>query len=119
MFSKKAKLPSIAQEAGTFFREPVAASHCSNNFYREIIKAQRISSLLAKGTHQSIPMGRAILTANFQLANRIGSLMIYVHHSAKRLILSANSFPSRVAVTSLANSFQFTNWDPGDLSIDL
>ena len=110
MFKRKAKLPSIAQEAGTIFREPVVASHCRTDFHREAIKVQRISFLLAKELRQSNPMGRAILTAKSQLANRIGSLMLHVHYSANRLSLSSNS---------LANFFQFTNWDPGDLSIDL
>lgn len=51
------------------------------------------------------PIGKAIKYSNEKLAKKIGSLLIYVYNDAKKLTLSAYSFPSRAVVSLRANLF--------------
>lgn len=52
------------------------------------------------------PMGKAINYSNEKSAKKIGSLLIYVYNDAKKLTLSAYSFPSRAVVSLRTNSFR-------------
>ena len=65
------------------------------------------------------PIGRALLIADAQLAAKVGSLLFHVYHGAKRLTLSANSFPSRAAVSRIANAFSFHDWSVNNMPNDL
>ena len=40
IFSRRAKVPSIAQEAGTIFRKSVVSDHLNSEIYREATKKQ-------------------------------------------------------------------------------
>ena len=65
------------------------------------------------------PIGRALSVADAQLAAKVGSLFLHVYHGAKRLTLSANSFPSRVVVSQMSSSFSVDGWNANDISHDL
>lgn len=45
------------------------------------------------------------------LANKIGKLSVHTYGSAKRLTLSANTFPARVVMGNLAENFNFGSSD--------
>ena len=122
IFSRKAKVPAIAQEPGTVFRNSVVSDHLNSEIHREETKAKRLLSL--KGPEKlhvtkSTPIGRALSTADAQLAVKVGGLLLHVCHGAKRLTLSANSFPSRVIVSRLAREFSFDDWSASDMPQDL
>ena len=122
IFSRKAKVPAIAQEPGTVFRNSVVSDHLNSEIHCEATKAKRLLSL--KGPEKlhatkSTPTGRALSTADAQLAVEVGGLLLHVYHGAKRLTLSANSFPSRVVVSRLAREFSFDDWSASDMPQDL
>ena len=122
IFSKKAKVPAIAQEPGTVFRNSVVSNHLNSEIHREATKAKRLLSLKGPEKLQatkSTPIGRALSTADAQLAVKVGGLLLHVYHGAKRLTLSANSFPSRVVVSRLAREFSFDDWSASDMPQDL
>jgi len=52
-------------------------------------------------------MGRAILKANEKLGNKIGSLMTHTYGDAKKLTLSAYTYPMRVITSQMASNFTF------------
>ncbi|CAB4033361.1 Hypothetical predicted protein [Paramuricea clavata] len=64
------------------------------------------------------PTGRALSIADAQLAVKAGSLFFHVYHSAKRLTLSVNSFPSCVVVSRIASAFSFDDWSINDMPND-
>lgn len=118
IFSRKAKVPAIAQEPGTVFRNSVVSDHLNSEIHREATKAKRLLSL--KGPEKlhatkSTSIGRALSTADAQLAVIVGGLLLHVYHGVKRLTLSANSFPSRVVVSRMAREFSFDDWSASDM----
>ena len=57
-------------------------------------------------------------SANEKLANRMGALMLQVYHDAKKLILSAYSWPSRIVGALMVIQFIFNN-EQHNISLDL
>ena len=49
----------------------------------------------------------------------VGGLLLHVYYGAKRLTLSANSFPSRVVVSRMEREFSFDDWSASDMPQDL
>ena len=122
IFSRKAKVLAIAHEPGTVFRNSVVSDHLNCEIHREATKAKRLLSL--KGPEKlhatkSTPIGRALSTADAQLAVKVGGLLLHVYHGAKRLTLSANSFPSRVVVSRMSREISFDDWSTSDMPQDL
>ncbi|CAB4039605.1 E3 SUMO- ligase KIAA1586-like isoform X4 [Paramuricea clavata] len=122
IFSRKAKLPAIAQGPGTIYRKSVVSDHLNSEIHREAKKTKRLLSLKGpEKLHMTslTPIGRALSIADAQLAAKVASLFFHVYHGAKRLTLSANSFPSRVVVSRIANAFSFDYWSINDMPNDL
>ena len=72
------------------------------------MKALRLKTIdkdLDSHSNQNQHIPKYIASANEIEANRIGSLLIRVFHSAKCLTESGNSFPGRVVVDKMAASF--------------
>jgi len=67
----------------------------------------RLSTLPNSIVQQSTQMGRAILKANEKLGDKIGSLMIHTYGDAKKLTLSAYTYPMRVITGQMASNFTF------------
>ena len=121
MFSRRAKVPAISQESGTIYRKSIVSSHFESEIHREARKTSRLSSLTGPEKLQLTrltPIGRALSVADARLAAKVGSLFLHVYHGAKRLTLSANSFPSRVVVSQISSSFSVDGWNTNDISHD-
>lgn len=99
------KSPAIASEGGTMFRRETVDSHFATSYHKQCMKADRIKTLQVPS--KETPIDLAISKSNEELANRIGKLVISVYNDAKRLTLSAHSWPSRVVSAEVASSFTF------------
>ena len=44
IFFRNAKVPSIAQDCGTIFREETVSAHITNTYHKEALKAFRLQS---------------------------------------------------------------------------
>ena len=117
LHSNSTKLPAIASKDGTTFREKIVKTHLNSKGHIEAAKAQRIAAL--PKFQAATPMRKAFSTEQLRLANKIGKLMLHVYHNAKSVTLSAHSFPSRVVVGELGNSFQYGCPDKSKLTLDL
>lgn len=104
--NNKSKVPAIAQEYGTKYLLKVLNDHLSTTYHIEAIKVHKYKTLNTSEKMAITPMGKAVNQANDKLARKIGCLMIHVYNDAKKLTLSAYSFPSRVIVSQKANLFQ-------------
>ena len=117
LHSNSTKLPGIATKDGTIFREKIVKTHQNFKGHIEVAKAQRIAAL--PKLQAVTPMRKAYATGQLRLTNKIGKLMLHVYHGAKSVTLSAHSFPSRVAVGELGNSFQYDCPDKSKPTLDL
>ena len=77
IFSRRAKVPAIAQELGTIYRKNVVSDHLNSEIHREAKKKKRLLSLKGpEKLHMTslTPIGRALWIADAQLAAKVGSL---------------------------------------------
>lgn len=105
----KSQIPPIAQLRGVIFRKETVVNHLQQSYHKESVKALRLSTLPQTEAQQETELGRSISKGNEKLANRIGSLLIHTYGDAKKLTLSAYSFPARVIVGEIASAFEFNN----------
>jgi hypothetical protein len=59
---------------------------------------------------KSTTIGQMIIKSKEKLANRIRSLLIHVYGDAKKLTLSAYSYPMRIITSELSAKFKFNNF---------
>lgn len=89
----KSQIPKITQDLGALFGQEVIDNHLTKLYHTISIKMLRLSTLPNSIIQQSTQMGRAILKANENLGNKIGSLMIHTYGDAKKLTQSAYTYP--------------------------
>ena len=109
VLSKKSQVPPIALQSGVIFRNETVEQHLQQAYHIESAKAFRLSTLPPLETAPESVMGKAISKANETLANKIGSLLVHTYGDAKKLTLSAFSFPARVVVSKVASSFSWNS----------
>lgn len=97
--------PAITTEKGTRFYEKILVEHLSTTYHEECTKAYRIGTIEQKNA----PMEIAIAKATKHQIDHIGKLMIPVYLDAKRLNLSANSWPSRYVAAEASNAYNSQN----------
>lgn len=102
------KLPSITSEAGIRFKKDNVEHHFSSTYHRKCKEAERLST---KET-STINENRALIDvhiseANRDKANHIGELLLQVYCDAKKLTLSAYSWPSRYVAAKAGQCFDF------------
>ena len=103
--SHKQKVPAIATDSGTIFRREVVLDHLQSNAHKESLKCERLTNLSKAEIIEKAPLDRLIRKGNEAAAKKIGSLMITVYNDAKRLTLSAYSWPSRIVASKKAQMY--------------
>ena len=111
------KLPDIVKECGAVYRSRTIENHVQTKYHKEAINSERIKKLPVEKVYQETPIGRHISSANEELANKMGKLFLHALNDAKKLTLSAYSWPSRVVASEMANNFSF-NYPENNLKID-
>lgn len=101
----------ITTKSGTKFLSKVVQDHLNSNAHAECYIAYQQLTLSPAEILQKTPIGRSITDANLSLANYIGKLLIYVYGGVKKLTLSGNTFPARVATGNFAENFDFQTFD--------
>ena len=109
--SHKGKMPAIASESGTIFRKEIVSDHQKSIVHIEAQKCARLHSLDKVQVTQQALMDKLISRRKEAVANKVGKLMITVYNDAKRLTLSANSWPSRVAASQKSQKFKYNDTD--------
>lgn len=105
----RGRLPAITTETGTIYRKNIVDDHLKTPWHSESVKCSRLKKLAKVEKAQQAPMVKMISKANETLANKIGRLMVTVFNDAKKLTLSAHSWPSRMVATQKAASFNMCN----------
>ncbi|KAF0714641.1 E3 SUMO-protein ligase KIAA1586-like isoform X4 [Aphis craccivora] len=107
LYSRRSKIPNIADESGALFRVETVNHHINQQYHNECLKAMRLASLSSASAFQESQIGTSLIKSKQQLANKIGSLMYFVYGDAKKLTLSAFSYPMRVVVSRVSNNFEY------------
>lgn len=98
------KLPSITLQCGTKYLKRVTEEHLKSKYHLECVKTHKMSQLEFSPTQNST-IDSIISRANKSKADYIGKLMLSVYNDAKRLNLSAWSWPSRFVSFESGNAF--------------
>lgn len=107
LYSRRSKIPNIADESGALFRVETVNHHINQQYHNECLKTMRLASLSSASAFQESQIGTSLIKSKQQLANKIGSLMYFVYGDAKKLTLSAFSYPMRVVVSRVSNNFEY------------
>lgn len=107
IYTKRAKIPNIADECGVLYRLETVNHHIKQPYHNECLKAMRLASVSSTTAFQESPIGTSLIKPKQQFENKIGSLMYFVYGDAKKLTLSAFSYPMRVIVSRVANNFEY------------
>lgn len=108
--SSNNKPPPITTNGGTKYLEKTVKEHLNSKIHVECLKAYEQSLLTPAELIKKTPIGRCLDQSILILANHIGKLMIEAFGSAKKLTLSANTFPARVVMGNIANEFDDNNY---------
>lgn len=105
------QIPKITQDLGTLFRQEIVNKHLTQLYHQISLKMFKLSTLPKSVAQQSTQMGRAILKSNKNLGNRIGSLMRHTYRDAKKLTLSAYTYPMRGVTNQITAKFYFNQFN--------
>ena len=111
------RLPDVVQECDAVYRSRTIENLVQTKYHKKAIYSERIKKLPVEKVYQKTPIGRHISSANEKLANKMDKLFLHVFNDAKKLTLSAYSWPSRVVASEMANNFSF-NYPENNLKID-
>lgn len=97
-------------ENGTRFRAQTVAEHFASTYHKECRQAQILKNqeIGKKNTNKSL-IDMHISEANKMYANHIGKLMLQVYTDAKRLTVSAHSWPARFIASECGLIFDFNS----------
>jgi len=110
--STKGQITPITQECGTIFRKDTIETHILLPYNQASVKAMKLSSLSHAETVNESPMMTAICKSNAKLADKIGRFMLHIYGDAKKLTLSARTFPARITISHLASQFSYLDPKP-------
>lgn len=103
--------PPITTQNGTKYLVKIVKEHLESKAHKECHTAYLQSKLNTSEILTTTPIGKTLSQANLTVANQIGRLMYHVYCSAKKLTLSAMTFPARVVVGTVAENFEFDKFE--------
>lgn len=102
------KPPAITTTTGARYRKETISEHIQTKYHTECCQASRLKSLKDVSAEPA-SMGALISKANAKLADHVGKLLIQVYIDAKKLVLSAYSWPSRYIANEAGFDFKFNS----------
>lgn len=105
MFCTKKGMPSIATAEGTRYRTRSLEEHFKSKHHEETKKAESFKNMQLNQNKESIDFH--ISQANKHLANHIGKLILQVFTDAKKLTISAYSWPAIYVSGEASHHFDF------------
>ena len=106
-FRKSKRIPAICTSEGTIPRKEVLDEHLRSEMHAKAVEAEQASRLTPAKRIQKSQLGSTVAKASAQLQNKIAKLMVNVFNDAKKLTLSAWSWPSREIANMIAAGLEF------------
>lgn len=104
------QIPLITKPEGAQFRRDTIENHLSSVYHKKCVEAEKLRVLPdCSTTNTETVLEKMISKAHLQLANTIGSHALIIYNDAKRLTLSAYSWPSRALSSEFGRSFDFND----------
>lgn len=102
--------PAITSENGTRFRTQTVVDHFASTYHKECRQAKLLKNQeIGKKNNNKSLIDMHISEANKMYANLIGKLMLQVYTDAKRLTVSAHSWPARFIASECGLIFDFNS----------
>lgn len=98
----------MATKEGARYRSTVLENHFTQAYHKECVKADRLKSLQPT-TAAHAPLDVSMQKANQIQADYVGKLLIQIFADAKRLTLSAWSWPMRFVASEASHVFSIRN----------
>ena len=106
-FCYKNRVPAICTMRGTESRSGTLSSHLESEAHKESVKASRLKLPSIAEKIEAVPLYQVSNTQQKRFADRIGRVIAQVRSGVKNLSVSAFSWPSGVAVSQIADRFDF------------
>lgn len=111
MYRNNRRLPNITKECGANNKKETKESHLETLYHQKSVEAARRNPILAPLSVESNPIAKMVAKANLEKANEMGAYAITIFNDAKRLTLSANSWPSREVSAKIGKTFNMNDTD--------
>ena len=86
-----------------------AENHNQTDYHKEALTSSRLRAQPPEKIYEEAPIAIMISNANEKLANKMRALMRQVYNDAKRLTLSAYSWPNRIVAAIMVSEFIFND----------
>lgn len=104
------QIPPITKTEGAQFRRNTVEHHLNSVYHKKCVEAEKMRVLTDCSTRNTgTVLEKMISKAHQQIANTIGSHALMIYNDAKRLTLSAYSWPSRALSNEFGRLFDFND----------
>lgn len=111
MYRNNRRIPQITKECGARNRPDSRKAHITTLYHEKSVEAARRNPILASLSIEQNPIARMVSKANLEKANEMGAYALTIFTDAKRLTLSANSWPAREVTAKIGRKFNINDSD--------
>ena len=120
-FRKSKRIPALCTLEGTIPRKMILIQHLESEMHKKAVEADKVSHFSSAEKVQKTQLGNMINKSNAQVKNKVAGLMINVFNDAKKLTLSAWSWPSREVANMMSETVDVTKdfevFDPSNSTL--
>lgn len=107
-------MPPITEKGGIRFKKQYVVSHFESVHHKKCKEAEQLAENIQDSQVEG-QMDKHISEANKERANYVGKLLLQVYTDAKKLTLSAYSWPSRFVASEAGHNFDFDSFQVGTI----
>ena len=107
-FRKSKRIPALCTLEGTIPRKMILIQHLESEMHKKAVEADKVSHFSSAEKVQKTQLGNMINKSNAQVKNKVAGLVINVFNDAKKLTLSAWSWPSREVANMMSETVDVT-----------
>ena len=120
-FRKSKRIPALCTLEGTILRKMILIRHLESEMHKKAVEGNNVSHFSSAEKVQKTHLGSMINKSNAQVKNKVAGLMINVFNNAKKLTLSAWSWPSREVANMMSETVDVTQdfevFDPSNSTL--
>ncbi|CAB3980677.1 Hypothetical predicted protein [Paramuricea clavata] len=109
-FRNSKRIPAICTLEGTIPRKVIFIHHLESEMHKKAVEAKKISHFSSPEKVGKTQLGSIINKSNARLKNKVAGLMINLFNDAKKLTLSAWSWPSREVANMMSIAVDHNNF---------
>lgn len=119
LYCDNSRMPPIAEKGGIRFKKQYVMLHFESEYHKKCKEAEQLAEKNIQDSQVVGQMDKHISEANKERANYVGKLLLQVYTDAKKLTLSAYSWPSRFVASEAGQNFDFNSFQAGTIPKNL